>query len=115
MPPIRVVEKLDVVENVRACVVSGLVDLPFDALGLQQREEALGYGVVVTIAPSTHAGFQVVVVEKFAPIAAGVLDTLIRMNQHSLLWLATPNSHQQGVDDQIRPWIVLHAPTDDLA
>ena len=115
MPPIRVVEKLDVVENVRACVVSGLVDLSLDALGLQQREEALGHGVVVTVASSTHAGFQVVVVEKLAPIAAGVLDALIRVNQHPLLRLATPDGHQQGVDDQIGPWIVLHAPANDVA
>ncbi len=72
-PPVRNVGKRDVDEDIRTCFVAGLADPPLAAFGLQQREEAFGHGVFLTVASSTHADFQVVVLKKPPPVTAGVL------------------------------------------
>ena len=45
MAPFRVLEHLDLVEDVGAGICAGGVDLAADALALEQLEEALGDGV----------------------------------------------------------------------
>lgn len=76
MAPFRVVEHLDVVEDVGTGICSGGVDLAADALALEQLEEALADGVVVTVAAAAHAAEQVVVSQECLPLMAGVLAAL---------------------------------------
>ena len=70
MLALRVVEELDVVEHVPSCVVSGWICPPPDPLPFQQLEEALRDGVVVTVAATAHAGFQIVLVQERLPFPA---------------------------------------------
>lgn len=50
--PLGVIEHLDVVEDVSACVAARGVDLPAHALAFEQLEEALCHGVVMAVAPA---------------------------------------------------------------
>ena len=56
--PPRVVEHLDVVEDIRYGLSAGGVDAAANALALEQMEEALGHGVVMAITPAAHTGFE---------------------------------------------------------
>jgi hypothetical protein len=66
--PLGVIEYLDVVEDVSACVVARGADLPTDALALEQLEEAFGQIVVAAIAAPAHAADQVVVAQEDLPV-----------------------------------------------
>lgn len=59
--PFWVVEHLDVIEDIGLGGIARWIDLAADAFALEQLEEALGHGVVVTIAASAHTGDQLVV------------------------------------------------------
>ena len=61
MAALRVVEHLDVVEDIGSRVIAGRIDLAADAFALEQLEEALGHGVVVAVAATAHAADQLVV------------------------------------------------------
>jgi hypothetical protein len=52
---LRIVEHLDVVEDVLPGVVPGCVGLAPDALAFWKLEEAFSDSVVVTVSTSTHA------------------------------------------------------------
>ncbi len=69
----------------------------------------------MAIAPAAHARFQVGVVQKLAPVAAGVLDTLVGVDEYLLPGPAPPDGHQQRIDHQVGTWVALHTPADDLA
>ena len=57
--PLGVIEHLDVAEDVGPGCISCRVYLPTNAFPLEQLEEALGHGVVVAVAATTHAGDEV--------------------------------------------------------
>jgi hypothetical protein len=57
---LRVVKHLDVIEDIGSGLIAGWVDLAADSLSFQKLEEAFGHGVVMAIAPTAHAGNQVV-------------------------------------------------------
>lgn len=98
----RIVEQLDVFENVPSCVFAGRVGPTPDPLALQQLEEALRNSVVVTVAPSAHAGFQVVLAKERLPFPAGELGALIGMHGDLPVRFSSPDRHQQGLQGQIR-------------
>ena len=77
MLALRVVDQLDVLELVLPGGIAVLISATPDAFALQQLEEALGTGVVMAIASSTHAGFQVMLARKRLPFPAGELGTLV--------------------------------------
>ena len=60
-------------------------------------EEALGNGVVMAIAPPTHAGNQIVFAKERLPLPAGKLGTLVGVNHDLLLWFAPPNGRQSSL------------------
>jgi len=72
-----VVEELNVFEDIAPRVFSCSVSPPSDLLSLQELEEALCDGVVMTIAPTAHRVFQIVFAQKRGPFTAGELGTLI--------------------------------------
>ena len=55
MLALGIVEPLDVVEQVRACLISGSVATPVCPLQLQRREEAFHCRIVPAITPAAHA------------------------------------------------------------
>ena len=48
-----------------------------DPFALKQVEEALGDGIVMAVAPSTHAPPKAMVLQEVLPVVTGVLATLI--------------------------------------
>ncbi len=63
-------------------------------LDIHKLEEAFDHRIVVAIAASTHAGYQVVGFQKGLPFMAAELAPLIRMNGDRLFGLAAPDRHQ---------------------
>jgi len=53
---LRVIEHLNVIEHILACLLAGRVGSPPDTLALEQLEEALGHGIVSAVAAAAHAG-----------------------------------------------------------
>lgn len=68
MSAFRVIEHLDVIENITSGFVTRCVDLSSDSLPLQKLEKALGYGVVMAISSPTHAANHVVGLQEALPI-----------------------------------------------
>ena len=56
-----VVEHLDVVEDIGPCVVASPIGLAANAFTFEQLEETLSHSVVVTVAATAHAGYEVVI------------------------------------------------------
>jgi len=52
MLALSIVEHLDVVEHILASIGAGFVDPATDPLPLEQVEEALDHGIIVTVSPS---------------------------------------------------------------
>ena len=72
-----VVKTLDVVEHVSLGFISSQVTSAVNALALQQAEEALNNSVVVTVATSTHAALDAVLVEFVAEVIARILGAAV--------------------------------------
>ena len=85
MTAFRIVEHLDVVEDVLPGVIPGCIGLALDALTLQQLEEAFSDSIVVTVSTSAHACFQPMRRQEIAPVLADELQALIRMNHHKIV------------------------------
>ena len=90
MAPVWIVEALNIIKNVSPGLVSRFIDFLPDPLDLQIGKEAFSNRIVMTISLSTHAGLQIVFTQELAPVTAGILNTLIRVNQNRILWLSPP-------------------------
>ena len=77
----------------------GLVDLPSNSFFLEAAEERFRDGIIITVAPAAHAGQEAILAAKAQPLAAAVLRTLIRMNDHFVRRLSSPYGHQKGIED----------------
>lgn len=75
--PLGVIEHLNVVEYIGSRIAAVRIDLPADALTLEQLEEAFGHGVVVAVASPAHAANQVVLPQERLPLVPGELTALI--------------------------------------
>ncbi len=115
MLALSIVEHLDVIEDVRSRRLPVRIDPALDAFALQQLEKALSDRIVMAVTPATHAGDQVVGLEKVLPVITGVLTALIRMNDDFSHRLASPHRHQQRPHDQVRFHARLHRPADHLS
>ena len=73
MPPLAVVEDLEVIEQLSARRRPRGPGRVVDKLDLQRREETLGHGVVPAIAPAAHAAHDPVLRQDALVVAAGVL------------------------------------------
>ncbi|MCY1559774.1 hypothetical protein D9M68_968430 [compost metagenome] len=88
--PLGVIEHLDVVEDIDACVVARGIDLAAHSLTLEQLKEALGDGVVVAVSAPAHAAGQIVFPHERLPAMSGELTSLIRVHRDSLLRPTAP-------------------------
>jgi len=68
MSAFRVIEHLDVIENITSGFVPRSLNLSSDSLPLQKLEKALGYGVVMALSSSAHAANHVVSLQEALPI-----------------------------------------------
>ena len=93
MPPHRIVEHVDLVKDILLCFYTGAVCFVSNPFPLEQREEALGNGVIVAAPAPAHALVKIVLIQEVAPIVATELTSLAGMHRHRFLGLPTPNSH----------------------
>jgi hypothetical protein len=93
MPPLPIVEALEVVERLGARRRAGGPRRVVDQLDLERREEALRDGIVPAIAPPVHAADDPVLCQDLLVVAAGVLAPTIRMMHQALGW-APPRQRQ---------------------
>ncbi|MCY1311257.1 hypothetical protein D9M70_615400 [compost metagenome] len=68
MSAFRVIEHLDVIENITSGFVTRSVDLSPDSLPLQKLEKTLGYGIVVAVSSPAHAADYIVRLQEALPI-----------------------------------------------
>ena len=73
MLALRVVEHLDVIEHVLPCICPGPAAAAPDPLALEQVQEALGDGVVVTVAAAAHRMLKIVGAQERSAVHAGKL------------------------------------------
>src|SRR6185312_3708758 len=97
MSPRRVVEALDVVEDIRPCFFTSPVDLASGSLGFQAAKEALHCRVVPNFTGPAHAASNALLSQETLEVLTGVLTTLIRMVQQLRRAPTTPDGHHQRV------------------
>ena len=113
MLSLRVVEHLDVVEHVlRYFLACSLGPAPYP-LALEETEEVMRHGVVVTVATSAHRVRKIVELQERRPVHAGGLGTLIGVDQEFVSRLSTP--HQQRLQHDIGGLVALPRPADGAA
>lgn len=112
MLPLRIVEHLDVIEHILSCVFACPVGPAPDPFAFEQIEEALGDCVVMTVAAAAHGMLKIVSTQECGQFHAGELTALIRMDQHLVLRLSSPDGHHQGLQNDICRLTALHGPAD---
>src|SRR4029079_12897432 len=80
---------------------------------LERAEETLHHGVVVRHSFAAHAGDESGILQLLLVSLAGVLHALITIVDDTFLWVASGNSHVQGVTGKSLVGSVTHRPTDD--
>ena len=101
MPPLPVVEDLEVLEELGARRGPRGPRRVVDQLDLQRREEALGDGVVPAVAPPAHAADDPVLRQDPLVVAAGVLAAAIRVMQQALRRAPARQRHVEGVEGEV--------------
>ena len=109
------IKHLNIIEDCRSRGFTSFKDVASDFLLLQTAEEGLDGRVIMTISSATHAREQAMRLTEPIPFVTTVLRTLIRVNNDVLLGLASPNSHQQGIQHNFLGQGRLHGPADDPA
>ena len=97
-----VVEQLDVFEHVRSGGFPCLVCASSDPFAFQQLKEAFSNRVVMTVASSAHTGFKVMLVQERLPFPAAELRAVIGVHRNPVFRLSAPDSHQQGLQGEVR-------------
>lgn len=81
VPPLGVVEQLNVAEHIAPRIGVGAVDPLLDALALEQLEEAFHDRIVVKVSTPAHAANDAVSLQEALPVLAGELIALIRVQE----------------------------------
>src|SRR5260370_34424176 len=103
MPPLPIVETLQVIEELGARRRPSGPGRVVDQLDLERGEEALGDGVVPAVAPAAHAADDAVLRQHPLVVAAGVLAPAIRMMQQPRRRAPAGQPQAEGVESQIVP------------
>src|SRR5712692_3606583 len=93
MSPPGIVERLNVIEDVRARRVAGRVGLSMHTLLLERGKEALDRRVVPAVATPAHAASDALRGQQALKVVAGVLATLVGVVQQFRGAAAAPERH----------------------
>jgi hypothetical protein len=77
VPSHGIVEIINVLRQAHSGSISIRVDMPFDVFLLQAAKEGLGYSVVPTVSPPTHARLKVIDLAKAPPSITAILSALV--------------------------------------
>ncbi len=67
----------------------------------------------MAVATSAHRVNQIVVPEERCPVHTGELRALVRVDQHGVLWFASPHRHEQSLQYDVRGLAALQCPAND--
>jgi hypothetical protein len=110
-----VIEHLDVEVYTPLRLLVGSVVITANSFGLQLAEETLGRGIVPAVAATAHALPDPEKRQAVAEGAGGVLAAAIAVKDQLAAGAAMGDGHVESLQDQFRPHVVGHRPTDDLA
>ena len=111
----RVEEEFDVLEHVLSGRFPSVICVSTDPFLIQQLEEALGDGVIMVIAASAHAGYQIVLSEERLPFSAGELRALKGTHLYRVCRFASPDGHKKGLQRNARGHAGLRGQADYAA
>ena len=115
MPPLWVVEHLDVIDDVTLCLFTGLVAHFVDSFSLHAPEEAFGYGVVPAVALFAHRATHLVAFQELLEFPGAVLTATVGVKDQALAGLSAPDGHFEGVGDKACFHAAAHRPANDFA
>ena len=115
MPPLPIVEALEVIEELGARRRPGGPGRVVDQLDLEGREEALGDGVVPAIAPAAHTAGDPVLRQHPLVVAAGILTSAIRMMQQARRRAPAGQRQAERVEGEVVGDALAHRPADGEA
>ncbi len=101
MPADSIVERLDIVGDVRPCNLPVPVDPLPDAFLLQAAKEGFCDRIVPAMPPPAHAGLQMMALAEASPVITSVLGALIRMNDGPLFRAPEPHGLEHGIEDEL--------------
>src|SRR2546425_2973630 len=110
MPPLPIVEELEILEELGARRRPSGPGRVVDQLDLQRREKALGDGIVPAIAATAHAADDSVLRQH--PL---VVAPAIRMMQQALRRAPTGQRQAEGVEGEVIREALAHCPADGEA
>jgi hypothetical protein len=78
MSPDGVIKHFDIIEHITPCLLAVGIDPPAYPLPLEQLEETLSHSIVIVMAVATSAlaGYQVVCLQEMLPVVTAELATL---------------------------------------
>lgn len=86
-----------------------------NAFSADEMEEAFRDGIVVAVAPSAHAGFEIVLAKDHVPFAAAELRSLIGVDHYSGPRFAPPYGREPGLQGTVDRHAGLGRPADHAA
>jgi hypothetical protein len=76
MSPDGVIKHFDIIEHITPCLLAVRTDPSAYPLPLEQLEETLSHSIVMAVATSALAGYQVVCLQEMLPVVTAELATL---------------------------------------
>jgi hypothetical protein len=76
MSPDGVIKHFDIIEHITPCLLAVRTDPSAYPLPLEQLEETLSHSIVMAVAASALAGYQVVCLQEMLPVVTAELATL---------------------------------------
>ena len=76
MSPDGVIKHFDIIEHITPCLLAVGIDPSAYPLPLEQLEETLSHSIVMAVATSALAGYQVVCLQEMLPVVTAELATL---------------------------------------
>lgn len=80
----RVIEPLDVVEDIPPSGFSMSVDFSPHSLGFQLRQEPFSNRILTALTSVASAGFETMICKEVPQLSAGILRCFVRMDRHFL-------------------------------
>src|SRR5947209_2928503 len=96
MPPLTIVEDLDVLEDVAPGLIAGLIVTMMDQFSLQAVEEALHGGVVPAVAFAAHRTHHAVLDQLLLIVTGSVLAATVGMMHAARQRPASLDRHVEG-------------------
>ena len=104
----RIVKHLYKIKYLSFRFIPCRVDLPFCHTLFKRGKEALSNRIIMAVATPAHRRYEIMLFHKCQVIRAGILASLVAMNEHLTFWLTLLDRHKQSVDHQMAVDMFIH-------